>query len=504
MKTDALLALVLLLFIYSSCQEPTPSGSTISKAQAIEDLAYLDKLLEEKSSYQRLNGYDYKADLDQFRNSLPDQVERLDLGIFLTKLIANIGDRHSSIRGYDLEGDKYLPFMVAPLDNKVLVLDVNREEERYVIYNPRFPYLKAINGIPILRFLEGIAAEEKMAPKEALVTRAVRQLKNMEENYRMLEEEMPELFEFTLTNGTGNDTLMVMPLETDKRKFRVWWYKFPYRKLEGEELNDTMVAQSYFKLLDDNIAYLGIPDMAAPEEAPIYYEVLNQFMGQIKDTEAAIIDIRNNDGGTRHLIWELANYFVHPDSVHIVNVAHLRSDGPLNEDQIGDLHSRSLYAYDELDDREKKAVDQFMAGFKPMYTLPQGKYSEPYFTVINGAKLSLNKYYYDKPIYILMNERVFSAGGILAAVFKGVPNIQLAGVCTDGSSGNSEIEQLPNSGLRVKLSTMVSFQKDGRILDGYGTEPDIRIARNLGQILYEEDYQLEELKRVVRGRLGAE
>ena len=102
-----------------------------------------------------------------------------------------------------------------------------------------------------------------------------------------------------------------------------------------------------------------------------------------------------------------------------------------------------------------------------------------------------------RPSSGLANEWSFSAASILASVFKGLPNVQLVGVTTDGSSGNSLKITLPNSGLRIKLSTMVFFQKNGQILDDIGTKPDIIIERNLDQVVWKEDYQLQKLKELI-------
>ena len=98
----------------------------------------------------------------------------------------------------------------------------------------------------------------------------------------------------------------------------------------------------------------------------------------------------------------------------------------------------------------------------------------------------------------MANEKSFSAASVFASVFKGLPNIKLVGINTDGSSGNSERFELPNSKLRGKISTMVSFQKNGQILDGIGTKPDIIIERNLDQIFWKEDYQLNKLKELIK------
>ncbi len=86
----------------------------------------------------------------------------------------------------------------------------------------------------------------------------------------------------------------------------------------------------------------------------------------------------------------------------------------------------------------------------------------------------------------------------MSSVFKGLPNIKIVGVNTDGSSGNSKRFQLPYSKLSGRISTMVSFQKNGDILDGIGTNPDILIERNVDQILWRGDSQLNSLIELIR------
>lgn len=48
---------------------------------------------------------------------------------------------------------------------------------------------------------------------------------------------------------------------------------------------------------------------------------------------------------------------------------------------------------------------------------------------------------------------------------------------------------------------MVSFQKNGKVLDGFGTKPDIKIERDINQILWKSDYQLEPLRALILNRL---
>ncbi len=224
-------------------------------------------------------------------------------------------------------------------------------------------------------------------------------------------------------------------------------------------------------------------------------------MESIRDgCNSLIVDVRSNGGGTRDLIYELAKYLVAPDSIYVANVARQRAPLPLAEDFKEALHSRNLFSLSELDIHEQAKVSEYLKAFKPAYDLDDKKYSEYYFSLLHGGKSGKGSSYYNKPVYILANEKSFSAASVFVAMFKGTPNVTVVGTTTDGSSGNSERFELPNSAIRLKLSTMVSFQKDGKILDGYGTEPDIVIERDLDQILWKSDTQLEKLKALIISR----
>nr|WP_282097924.1 S41 family peptidase [Sinomicrobium weinanense] len=319
----------------------------------------------------------------------------------------------------------------------------------------------------------------------------------------MLNINLPNPLPVTLTNEKGIEKRAKVNLVTKEQKPKIWDERYQHNNFffdyKEEQQNDKAIIEKFFTV-ENNVGYIQITSMVGKEGSPIFFELLNDFMLKAKDSDALIIDVRDNGGGNRDLIQELAGYFVHPDSVYVVNATKQRGKLPLNEDLKKELKSRFLFPKNELDSREQNAVDKFMAYFKPMYDLDSKKFSEYYFYILNGHKITQNKYYYNKPIYILANERTFSAASILVSVFKGLPNIKITGVNTDGSSGNSQRFELPNSELRGKISTMVSFQKDGKILDGIGTEPDIKIERNLDQVLFKEDYQLKKLKDLIKNQ----
>jgi hypothetical protein len=475
----------------------------ISKQQVKEDIAFLRKLLDERSSYAYLNGYDYRKDFENYQQNPADSIRLEDFGLFLTKIIGKIGDRHSSVKDFEIKDSIFLPFMYAPgAGNKVLLL--NRKVDKALEFlNPRFPYLTKMDGIAIADLLQRILPEDVSAPRETYFSRSVRALRDIQKIYNVLGKATPAEITLTLSDPSfKRDTvLIVSPVGRSKRS--IYWddeSEREYALVKDEDYNKNEIVSKLFDV-KDQIGYIKIPAMVSKEDAPLLFDKINSFMRFVRDdSKALIIDVRNNGGGTRDLTYELAKYFVHPDSVYVVNATRQRAPLPLNKEYRESLHSRNLFSFSELDAREQKSVTKFLKTFKPMYQLDGKKYSEYYFGLLNGKKLAQQSFYYNKPVYILANEKSFSAASVFVAVFKGLPNIRIAGITTDGSSGNSERFELPESALRIKISTMVSFQKDGKILDGFGTEPDIRIERDLNQVLWKSDTQLEKLRNIILGK----
>ncbi|QRM89741.1 peptidase S41 [Lacinutrix sp. WUR7] len=492
--------IVILLSIFTLSCKAQRETEYLSKAQIEKDLTIVDEILQNKSSYQGLNGYDYRVDFENYLNSVTDKkITQFDFGLFLSKTIGKIGDRHSYIKDYDIRDSLYLTLAFAPFKEKVLVVDYYKEIKEYKFWNSEFPYLHSINSTPIQEILPKIKIGEILAPKDAYITNAIRDLRDIETIFRILKIELPNPLPITLSDDKGNKKEISVKLVDGKNRATLWderFFKSTFRVKE-EEYNNKDFIKRFFSL-NNNVGYIQIGEMLEKESCPVFFEYLNEFMTNSKKSDALIIDVRDNGGGTRDLIQELAGYFIHPDSIYVVNATKQRGKLPLNKELKERLQSRYLLSKDDLDIKEQNAVDKFMYSFKPMYDLSKEKFSEFHYYILNGQKITKDKFHYNKPIYILANERSFSAASVLVSVFKDLPNIKIVGVNTDGSSGNSERFELPNSELRGKISTMVSFQKNGEILDGIGTEPDIKIERSLDQIFLKEDYQLNKLIEIIK------
>ena len=81
--------IVILLSIFTlSCNA---QNVYLTKDQIEKDLAILDEILQEKSSYQGLNGFDYREDFENYLEQINDKkISQSDFGLFLSKTIKRL------------------------------------------------------------------------------------------------------------------------------------------------------------------------------------------------------------------------------------------------------------------------------------------------------------------------------------------------------------------------------------------------------------------------------
>jgi C-terminal processing protease CtpA/Prc len=82
-------------------------------------------------------------------------------------------------------------------------------------------------------------------------------------------------------------------------------------------------------------------------------------------------------------------------------------------------------------------------------------------------------WHYARPVTVLMDGGCFSATDVFLGAFKGWRGVTLIGSPSGGGSGRTRGYRLPHSGLELRLSSMASFQPNGKLYDGNGIEPDV-------------------------------
>lgn len=96
--------------------------------------------------------------------------------------------------------------------------------------------------------------------------------------------------------------------------------------------------------------------------------------------------------------------------------------------------------------------------------------------MVLGHSMSFQQYFYRQPVVVLCNAASFSATDGFLSVFADLPQVTLIGQPSSGGSGAIQNFDLPQSGIRIALSSMASFRPNGMLYDGNGIDVDIRIS----------------------------
>ncbi len=484
--------------LYNRNKKKVPKTITlqqISKENVIADVNEFEEILEVKSSYKQLSSYNYKESINKLKQTINNKKGLIDINYLtneLGKIMAEFGDRHSSIRNRKFNKKEHptyqlqLPFGIISVENNMIA--VNPKDNSY--YDKDFPYIISINEITIEDYINKLNYRDKKAPKEAKLTSGAKSIQHFGALLFNNTIECPNSVTIALKNKQNKTKTVTVNLVKDNT-----FNKVLDKKLES---NTTDLYQKNFNALDKklegNIGYIAIPMMSYYTDINGLENYLHSTISKYQDAKALIIDIRNNPGGGREILQTFASYLVQPSqSPWVANVAYLRTEDSKVVNNKS-MNARYLYTYnsEKFTDSDRKTIDAFNKTFKIKKSFNASKFSKPHYMVLKNGKET-----YKNPVYILVNENSFSAASVFTSVFKGLPNVKIAGVTTDGSSGNSKRIYLSNSGIRVKVSTMLSFQRNGKTLDGNGTIPDIYIPINESQILTNKDVQLEELLTII-------
>ena len=482
-----------LLFNYAAKAAEAPKK--ISVAEAIADLRQFEDILQAVSSYSQLSTFDYTAAINKVADAITTESTEVDINQLANKIgqiMAEIGDRHSSVRNESFYGVGHktyrlkLPFGVAALNGKLIALEKDEQPDRYSYYHDAYPYLKSIGGVAVETLVNTYNYRHKKAPAPAVLSWGSRAIQNYG---RLLFENSiacPDSVSIVFSDGRTEKT-ETLPLVAENKGYASILSK-------AYSANTVKMSEGNFdglsKIVGNQIGYIAIPQMYYYDEIPGLEDFVKNTLQRFSNTKALIIDIRNNPGGGREILQTFASHIVRPEqSPWIANVAYLRTDEKIAGDE-DSMRGRYLYRYHSsaLSDTDRKAIDQFNKGFELQHTVDTSKFSGPFYMVLHHGNKP-----YGQPVYVLVNEDSFSAASVFASAFKGLPNVKIAGQTPDGSSGNSEYLYLKNSNIRIRISTMLSFQRNGKTLDGNGTTPDLLIPTDEDQILNGYDTQLAKL-----------
>ncbi|AXT19708.1 hypothetical protein D7030_09415 [Flavobacteriaceae bacterium AU392] len=179
------------------------------------------------------------------------------------------------------------------------------------------------------------------------------------------------------------------------------------------------------KILDGNIGYLKINHFTSWNHFEEAKKVITRSINTIQNTDALIIDVRNNSGGFEEIVAYLISYFFDGESIHL-----------------------SDYYYRYSDQRY---------GVHTTVNIP-------------GTKLP------NIPIYILVNSRSASAAESLAYMLKHLKRATIVGEITAGA-GNGAMTHRVNSRFTVTIASEATINAITKTsFEQVGVIPNIKVS----------------------------
>ena len=209
--------------------------------------------------------------------------------------------------------------------------------------------------------------------------------------------------------------------------YRNWWSDYPQdfnlRTIQQYYLNFDYYQTSgiSYKILDGNIGYMYYPSFSSG----IGELNLDYIMAILYNTDALIIDIRNNGGGLLTNINVLVSRFIDHE---ITGGYIVHKTGPGHDD-----------------------------------------FSNPYEFTYKPAPEFRISWDGHKPVYVLTNRSCFSAANDFVAVMKTLPNVKIVGARTGGGGGLPFSSELP-IGWSIRFSASPIYAPDMSVTE-FGIDP---------------------------------
>ncbi len=420
-------------------ERPSQSAKLVPQ-QMVDAFA---QALDERWAYYKANDANFETSIIKLRKSA-NQLSSNQLGIELQKIVALGIDGHAGVRGYSLPG-KFLPFLIAPSGDKYVAF----KPDRSGFLSEGFPFITAIDGQQLNVWINAAKPMVSNGSPQYVQNNCLRHLRSIEYFRQQLGIKPSNTLEIELASRDNTKKKIInLPLSNGRPVYGV----FP-NKPSG--------------LIPGNIGYLRLRlmDRNAVDE-------IISWMPKFRKTKGLIVDVRNNGGGTRDALRILYSFLAAADSKpRVANCAKYRLHPNFGLDH---LEARFMYreTASEWSEAERSAISNFKKKFSPQWSPAEKEFSNWHYLVL--SRMDLPKvYHYDKPVVVLMNPKCFSATDIFLAGLKGIPNVVLMGTPSGGGSARSVTFRFGN--LSTRLASMASFKPDGRLYDGNGIQPDVRI-----------------------------
>jgi len=429
--------------------------------------------LDNRWSYRSASGADFDTAVAALRQKIGAGISADEFGIELQKIIALGIDGHASISGYQMPGGHYLPFLVEPEDKQFVAF----KPDRSGFLADGFPYVTKIDGKDVGAWCGAAAAHVPKGSPQYVRHHCLRLLRHVDYLRQQLKLPKKDIVEVELAakDGTKRKTIS-LATSTSYPAYGEW-------PRDGSQI------------LKGNVGYLRLKDMTSETSVPD----IKKWMEKFRNTAGLIVDVRDNGGGNRDALVWLYSYLASPDATpRVVTAAAYRL---CPEHQVGHLAKRFMYPADakQWAPAERQAIATFAKTFQPQWELPKGQFSDWHYLVLSRRD-SPEIYHYDKPVVVLMSAKCFSATDIFLAGLKGMRNLTCLGTASGGGSSFVQDVQLGLTPFHLRIGSMVSYQSDGKLFDGVGVQPDVKIDAIPEYYIGGRDNVLEDAIQRVKNR----
>jgi len=367
-----------------------------------------------------------------------------------------------------------LPFLIEATGSRFVAFTPDRR----AFLADGFPFITRIDGRSIAEWCEVAAVLVSKGSPQYMRHRSLNLLRQIDYWRSQMNVPKKETVEVQLSDRQGRvRKVLTLPLVKAPLAYGVW-------------------PSGGSRVLETNVGYLRLTTMS---EGPSLAEI-KLWMPKFRATSGLIVDVRDNNGGDRAALLMLYSYLAAPDDPpHVFTAAAYRLHKLHPENYLAENHHMFRANASEWAPAERREVATFARLFKPRWKLPPGEFSDWHYMALRRLD-DAAIYYYDKPVIILMNAKCFSATDIFLAGLKGVKKVQLLGMPSSGGSAYSQEITLGATTLRVRIGTMASFQADGRLFDGNGIQPDIRVEASPEYFIGGPDNVLDRAVRLILSR----
>lgn len=444
----------------------------------LADIDEFERRLFDQSSYLMRRDFYARLSLREFRKSIKQQPTMDNFVAGLRKLVMQIGDCHATVlaSAWPPSGD-YLPLRPADTEHGIVALSLNRDE----LLDSEYPYIASIDGAPLSDWLQAAAKFAPHGSSQLIRHRSLRWLGRV----ALMREEL----------GLPAEQIVTLVLRSRDDSQR----KSKRLRITQQRYSVASVRMQGSRMLTDNIGYLRIPKMDKR-----LVESTVRTIKAYQNTDAMIIDVRDNGGGTQHILRAIYGFFVpHDAQPYVNNIAAYRMSDLFSEDHIA---YRPTFRADwkGWTEAERTAIQNAASNFHSEWRPPKDEFSDWHYMILSRHRSERDAsdfFYYDKPVIILSNAGSFSATDGFLGAFADLPQVTIIGEPSGGGSGAKRSFRLPNSQVTVYLSSMASFRANGKLYEGNGVEVDIKLKPALDDFLSGSDTVLDmAIKKLKRSR----